>query len=178
MGAPQGPIPERVAQVLISECETTSPTCRFQARPNCSLSGHETAVFFLAVSAVALAVAVRFLLLGAWIILPIALAEVSALGLALLLIARRSRYCETIDVDKDGLFVFRRDWRSQHQWRFQPYWVQVVLDPDPRGWYPSRLYVRSHGQAVEIGSCLTDGERAELSAGLRSRLEHQRGSGP
>lgn len=144
------------------------------ARPNCSLSGHDAAVFFLAVSAVAVAVAVRFFLLGAWLVLPFALLEVVALGSAFALVARRARYRETIDVDETAVHVMRRDWRSQHEWRFQPYWVRVDLQPDSSDWYPSRLYLRSHGRAVEIGRCLTNGERAELFEGLRRRLERHR----
>jgi uncharacterized membrane protein len=163
-----------VVEVLISECDPASPTCRFMARPNCSLSGHDTAVFFLAVSAVALAVAVRFFLLGAWLVLPVTLLEVVALGIAFAVVARRARYLETIDVDEAAVFVIRRDWRSQHEWRFQPYWVRVVLQPDSSDWYPSRLYLRSHGRTVEIGRCLTNSERAELFEGLGRRLERHR----
>jgi uncharacterized membrane protein len=131
-------------------------------------------VFFIGISVMAIAVAVRFVLLGAWVVLPITLAELIGLGIAFFLISRRARYSETIDVEDGALFVIRRDWRSQHEWRFQPYWVQVVLKLDANSWYPSRLYLRSHGESVEIGSCLTDEERAELSDGLRRRLEQQR----
>ena len=159
---------------MISECDPTSTTCRFIVRPNCSLSGHGMTVLFLGVSAVAVAVAVRFFLMGAWVVLPITLLEVIGLGTAFYLVNRRSRYCETIDVDQDALFVIRRDWRSQHEWRLQPYWVQVILKLDPKNWYPSRLYLRSHGQSIEIGNCLTNGERARLSEGLRRRLEQHR----
>jgi uncharacterized membrane protein len=130
--------------------------------------------FFIGISVVAVSVAVRFLLLGAWVVLPFAMVELIGLGIAFFLMSRRSRYSETIDVAEDALFVIRRDWRSQHEWRFQPYWVQVILRLDANNWYPSRLFLRSHGQSIEIGSCLTDEERAELSAGLRHRLEQNR----
>lgn len=130
--------------------------------------------FFFGVCVVAVAVAVRFVLLGAWVVLPFALVELIGLGVAFFLMSRRARYSETIDVNEDTLFVIRRDWRSQHEWRFQPYWVQVILRLDANNWYPSRLFLRSHGQSIEIGTCLTDEERAELSAGLRRRLEQHR----
>jgi len=54
--------------------------------------------------------------------------------------------------------------------RFHPYWVRVELEPGrERGW-PSRLVLRSHGRALEIGAFLNDDERRELAQRLTELL--------
>lgn len=130
--------------------------------------------FVVAVGALALFVALRFALLGAWIVLPLALAEVVGLGIAFALIAKAGRRCEIIDIDHEGVRVFRDDGRSRQEWQFHSYWVQIVLQPNPHAWYPSRLYLRSHGRQLEIGGSLTDQEREQLSVELKRCLVNSR----
>ena len=66
--------------------------------------------------------------------------------------------------------MIRENGGSTQEWRFQSYWLQVVLQPDPKSWYPSRLFLRSHGKQLEIAQALTDEERRELSDDLKRRL--------
>lgn len=129
-------------------------------------------VWFVAgVGLAAMLVALRFALLGAWIVLPLAVVEIAGLGLAFYLVSRAARRCEIIVVTEDEMRVVRDDGKARQEWRFQPYWVQVILQLDPREWYPSRLFLRSHGRQLEIGSSLTDAERRELWDELKRRLE-------
>jgi hypothetical protein len=50
------------------------------------------------------------------------------------------------------------------------YWTQVRLRQDPRGWYPSKLFLGCHGRQVEVGSRLVESERVQLATDLRSSL--------
>lgn len=144
---------------------------RYVLRPNRSLSTRGMIWFVAGVGALALFIAVRFVLLGAWIVLPLTIAEIIVLGIAFYLVARSGRRCEIIDVNESEMRVIRDNGYTQQEWHFQPYWVQVVLKPDPANWYPSRLYLRSHGKQLEIGNSLTDAERKQLSEDLKRRLE-------
>jgi len=54
--------------------------------------------------------------------------------------------------------------------RFHPYWVRVWLEPACWRNWPTRLLVGSHGQELEIGGFLTDGERRELAQRLKELL--------
>jgi len=156
--------------VLTAHCDA-SGTCRYILRPNRSLSTRGMVWFVAGVGALALFIAMRFVLLGAWMVLPLAVAEIAALGFAFFLVARSGRRCEIIDVDEREMRVVRDDGQARREWKFQPYWVQVILQPDPENWYPSRLYLRSHGRQLEIGNSLTDAERQELSDALKRRLQ-------
>ena len=157
-------------RLLTADCDSSGTTCRYVLRPNRSLSPRGMVWFVAAVGAAAFLVAIRFVLLGAWIVLPLAIAEIAGLGLAFYLVSRAGRRCEIIDVTETEMLVVRDDGHERQEWRFQPYWVQVILQLDPKNWYPSRLFLRSHGRQLEIGRSLTDAERRELSEELRRRL--------
>lgn len=102
--------------------------------------------------------------------MPVVLLEMFVLGTAFYLVERASKDIETIDLSGDLIHVTRSVRSVVNEWRFQPYWVQVVLRPDRIGWYPTHLCLRSHGKSVEIGSCLTDEEREDLSESLKEGI--------
>ena len=127
-------------------------------------------LFTAGVSALTLGVALRFWIIGAWVVLPFAFLEVLVLGVSMYMFERRTRFAEIIEINNGTLWVTRLDSRNRQEWNFQPYWVQVVLKADPRNWYPNRLFLRSHGRLLEIGGCLTNEERTQLSETLKHEL--------
>jgi uncharacterized membrane protein len=150
----------------------TDMSSTFEVRPNCSLSREGMIVFFIAVAFLTLLVAVRFILLGAWLVLPFSLLEVVVLGSSLYLFERRSRYSETIQIGPDSTeFIARCGVNILRECRFQSYWVQVLLQLDQDDWYPSKLLLQSHGRSIEIGACLTDDDRKTLAENLKTTLE-------
>ncbi len=130
---------------------------------------------FFGICLAAFSVAVRFWLLGAWVVLPITVLEMLVLGIAFYLVERETRFCETIDLTAESVSIVQRSWKSKREWCYPTYWVQVVSDVDPKGWYPSHLYLRSHGDSLEIGTCLNEDERQQLSRHLKIALENGRG---
>lgn len=156
--------------MLITECDASGKVRRFIIRPNHSLGRTGKIIFFIAVFVVSVGIAVRFWLLGAWMVMPMVLLEMFVLGLAFYLVEKASRDVETIDITEELLKVTRTVRSVVDEWQFQPYWVQVDLKPDRIGWYPSHLCLRSHGKSVEIGTCLTDEEREQLSQELEQEL--------
>lgn len=156
--------------MLITECDSSGKACRFIVRPNRSLGRKGKILFFLAVCIASFGVAIRFWLLGAWVVMPIVLLEMVILGAAFVLVERASRDIETIDLNEGLLKVTRTVKSVVNEWKFQPYWVQVVLRADRISWHPTHLSLRSHGKSVEIGACLTDEEREELSDRLKEGL--------
>lgn len=158
---------------MVTATGDTEIGCRiFEVRPNCSLTREGRVLFFAAVSLLTLLVAVRFLLLGVWLVLPFALLEMVVLGVSLYLFERASHYSEIIQIAPDDIqIVARNGVKTLHEHHFPPYWVQVALQLDPRKWYPSKLFLRAHGQSVEIGACLTDADRKSLAETITTALE-------
>ena len=127
-------------------------------------------VFVLLVGIGVFLTAMRFVLLGAWVVLPFALLEIGLLAAGFWLYERASRYRETVKISSSSFEISQESVRCHKTWSFNPHWVKVTLRPDPNNWYPSRLFVRSHGEQVEIGACLTNQEREELSRVLKRSL--------
>lgn len=155
----------------ISLTEHSGTSGKAVIRPNRSLSRKGMILFFSGVCVAAILVAFRFWLLGAWVVLPITMLELLVLGAAFFWIERETRFCETIELNEDLVSVVQRDWRSKKEWCYQTYWVQVVLQSDPKGWYPSHLYLRSHGDSLEIGACLNEEERHQLEQHLKKIIQ-------
>lgn len=138
----------------------------YTLRPNGSLGWRAAKWACAGMLLLTTAVATWFTLRGAWLVLPFAGAEMLLLVSALYLACRWSRHAEVIRVDRDTLVVQRGHARPEEEHRFQRGWARVVLMRDPRGWYPSRLLLRSHGRSIEIGARLVEEERLELAEEL------------
>lgn len=139
---------------------------RFVIRPNQSLSWGEAKLFFLGICLVSLTIAVAFTLIGFWPILPMAGAELIALGVALYLCAVRGQRVEVISVYGDSIVVEKGRQEPDRQWSVQRTWVQIKLLRSAFRWYPSRLVIRSYGRDIEVGCFLTEQERERLASDL------------
>lgn len=159
--------------MVVTVAANMTDVCRtFEVRPNCSASRSGVLLFFGAISLFSLLIALRFILLGVWLVLPFTLLELLVLGACLYLLERRSRYCETLLIGPDViLFVAQNGAKILQECRFQTHWVQVVLQLDRRSWYPGRLLLQSHGHCIEIGACLTEDDRKAFAATLKASLE-------
>lgn len=143
---------------------------RFVLRPNRSLSWRGTVHFFLGIATLSLAIATVLAIRGYWLVLPFAGLEIAALGAAFYVVARRSYQCEVIAVAED-ILIERGVGRPRHRVRLPRAWAAVDVERCNASWYPSRLLIRSHGQAVEVGRFLPEGERLELALKLRRSLQ-------
>lgn len=107
---------------------------------------------------------------GAWLVLPFSGLELLALIAAFYVNALGGQQREVISVAPDALRIRRGRRGPQAEWRMHPYWTRVLLVQDPRGWYPSRLLLRSHGRSFEIARELHGRERESLAHELRAVL--------
>ena len=156
--------------MVTTEHSPSEADYRFVIRPNCSLTGRCALIAFGLIALVTLGFSIRFALLGAWVVLPLTLIELVVLAVAMYLVAKKSRKSELVSVNQDRLLITRPGAPGAQRWSFQPYWVQMILRRDPKQWYPSRLWIRSHGREVEIGACLVDSERERLAKELKLAL--------
>lgn len=168
-----------IALRMIEPCKTSEPKGQapplFDAEltPHRSLSPKGFVVLMAAVGAVSFAAGLGFFLVGAWPVVGFLGADVLLIYLAFRINYRRAAMCETLTLTADSLVVRRKSHRGEVKtWRFQPYWLQVLIDDPPSD--TSQLTLRSHGQALTIGSFLSVEERAELAATLRRALRQAR----
>jgi uncharacterized membrane protein len=132
------------------------------------MSPQGVVLLFAAIIAVSVTIGLGFLLAGAWLVLPFAGLEIIVAGLALRSVARRSNDYEQLIVEDGRMTItyFRSGESSRIE--FPCYWARIVLQPGPSKWRSPRLFICSHGQALEIGACMNDEEKQALAEDLKS----------
>ncbi|MBT3205911.1 MAG: DUF2244 domain-containing protein [Gammaproteobacteria bacterium] len=156
--------------MILEKADPNEHQYDFLIRPNRSMTAKGMTLFVIFVGLAVFLIAIRFVLLGAWVILPFAILEVALLAAGFWLYERASRYRETVQLSRKNILITQESVKGRESWQFNPHWVQVVLSLDPDDWYPSQLFIRSHGEQVEIGTCLTNQEREELAKALKQAM--------
>ncbi len=148
------------------DCVTQSYTLR----PNQSLDWRTTKRVFFGFAACMVLFGAYWVAQGAWLVLPFFGLELGVLGLGMYLSALTGSRREVIEIAGADLRVLRGGRRPDQVEHLPRYWARVVLSKDPTGWYPSRLWLVSHGRRVRVASALVEQERLELAAELTRQL--------
>src|SRR5438045_4331843 len=99
---------------------------------------------------VSLAAGIGFVAVGAWPVIGFFGLDVALVYLAFRLNYRTARQSETIRLADDAFTVERVGVRGERRaWRFQPFWLQVILEE--RAGDANRLLVASHGRSLAVG---------------------------
>ncbi|MCK4708261.1 MAG: DUF2244 domain-containing protein [Gammaproteobacteria bacterium] len=122
----------------------------FLIRPNRSMTAKGMTLFVIFVGIAVFLIAIRFVLLGAWVILPFAILEIALLAAGFWLYERASRYRETVQLSRKDILITVKSVKGQKSWQFNPHWVQIKLTLDPDDWYPSQLFIGCHGKQVVV----------------------------
>ncbi len=126
-------------------------------------------VLMLLLGILSLIVGIVFLSLGAWPVFGFFGLDVAALYIAFRLSYRSARQREILRLAAEDFTVERVDVYGERQrWRFQPFWLRVVLEERPDE--SNRLSIASHGRILVIGDFLGAPMRRELAASLRAAL--------
>ncbi|MFN2308284.1 MAG: DUF2244 domain-containing protein [Gammaproteobacteria bacterium] len=153
--------------VVAAEHDAGTADCCVVIRPNCSLSWRGTLVVFGSISLVSLVIALGFYLQGFWMILPFAGLEFAALAAGLYVGALRGCAREVISLRGEVIAVQKGRRQPEQTLAFQRGWARIELARPLRRGYPSRLLIRCHGHAVEVGGCLNEAERNRLADHLQ-----------
>lgn len=130
-------------------------------------------VLMLLLGLVSLAVGIGFVSIGAWPVCGFFGLDVALLYLAFRLSYRSARQRETLRLADEEFTVERVGIRGERRfWRFQPFWLRVVLDE--RDAESNRLFLTSHGRTLAIGDFLPPPARREVAEALRAALARWR----
>lgn len=140
--------------------------------PNASLSVRAAVSFMAGICAVSLGIGGLFALMGYWPVLPFAGLELAALGAALAVSMRRSRYREVVRFAGDaiGVEVGEAGRGACLRIQFKRSLTRVLIERGPHANSPTRLVLSCGGQRLELGRCLTDQEREQLGARMRQLI--------
>jgi uncharacterized membrane protein len=116
-----------------------------------------------------IAVGTGFVLAGAWPVIGFFGLDVALVYLAFRLNYRAARRRETLRLGEDAFTVERVDvYGARRLWRFQPFWLRVVLEERPGR--ANRLSLASHGMNLVIADFLAPSARRELATTIRDAL--------
>ena len=146
------------------------------ARPNNSLSVDDSVKLLAALAGIALVVALGFLHIGAWLVLPFAGLEIMAFAYAFHTVYLHADDFESITIENDRVVVEKRNVKEITTTVFQRYWAQVnvrdvAMIKGSNG--KCGLFISSHGNEVEFGrNFINDEQCSQLARDLRQKLKN------
>jgi uncharacterized membrane protein len=141
--------------------------------PHRSLPPRGFHVMMALLGLVSFVVGLVFVAIGCWPIFGFFGLDVLALYLAFRFSYRNARQREVLRLAADDFTVERIDiYGERRLWRFQPFWLRVVLEERPDE--SNRLFLASHGKRFAIGDFLGAPPRRELATSLHAALARWR----
>jgi len=140
--------------------------------PNKAMPWHQLVCIYSIIASFTIGVALGFFFQGLTLVLPFAGLEVVALGVVLYISAWRGGVKEVISVTGDKIRIEIGHDSPEQCYELKRVWAQVVLERPWNNWYPSRLFIRSHGRQVEIGRFLNEAERQGLAKELQKVIKY------
>jgi uncharacterized membrane protein len=141
--------------------------------PHRSLPPRGFNIMMLLLGVLSLIVGVIFVSLGCWPVFGFFGLDVLGIYIAFRLSYRSARQREILRLEQDDFTVERIDiYGERRAWRFQPFWLRVVLEERPDE--SNRLFIASHGKRFAIGEFLGAPMRRELAAALHMALQRWR----
>lgn len=108
-----------------------------------------------------------FALKGMWLIYPFAGLEIGLLFACLYIRLRANINTEVITFDDDTVSVERGSYHAEKSWTYHRLWAKVfVREPSLRG-RPKKIFIRSHGKELELGSFLNKQDKELLIKDLK-----------
>lgn len=159
--------------MTILECDPAVRATRYRKliRPNRSLSRRGLWLLIAIYALLSVSVGIGFgLALGAWLILPFFGLEVAVIAVVAVIVTRRAGDYELVMLDPERLRLVRRTAGRRSCIEFQRYWARIALASGECGWYPSRLFITSHGRSVEFGAAMAEHDRRALAQELKGLL--------
>lgn len=146
-------------------------------RPNPPLSPNLLKLIVVLVALVNIAFGSVLVLHGAWPVMPFLGADVALLAWAFRASSIAARRHERVTLRRASLTVEHHP-ASGNPSRIElnPYWVRVHLEEPDEHW--SRLTLRSHGHAVQVGSFLAPQDRQTFAEALKAALRKNRETVP
>jgi len=140
------------------------------AEPNRSATWRANKLILAGISAVSLAIAIGFTLVGAWPILPFAGLELSCLGAALYYANWKQHYRHVIQLDADEVRIDKGHYRPRRSWVIARADAAIALQPERHPWDGPEIYLFDRHHRVRVGEFLNRDDALKLQTLLRRNL--------
>lgn len=138
-------------------------------KPNASASSESVLRLLVCLGVLTFIIALAFLRMGAWLVLPFAGLEFVLLILAFVVVMRHSGNYEMISISENQVEIERCELGKVSTFQFQRYWTRATLREGENG--KTSLMIGSHNKEVEFGrNTMTDAQRADMVKRIRQAL--------
>lgn len=110
--------------------------------------------------------------MGGWPVFGFFGAEFIFIAVMVRIFMRRTQVMETVEINAQDVRVTRRELAVETTREFQTYWAQADFSGSPT--QNAALEIRSHGNAVEIGTFLSAAEKHRTAATLNDALHRHK----
>ena len=142
--------------------------------PTRSMTWPQARCFIAAVTAVSVSIGGLFAWYRVPLVMPFSGIEALAVAAAFYLVLRDGERREIVRVAADRLVIEVGTRHLEQRVEFDRFWARVDLQRSRYRYHPTRLFVGSHGRAIELGRFLTDSERETFSRLLINALKKNR----
>lgn len=150
-----------------SELDSVTGEGHIVLSPNNSASWKFNLVLWAALTFILAVVATGFLLMGLWMIFPFSMLEIVVLYAGLHFVAYNNCKTEVITFRGDRIIIEKGRSSSERIWEYQRTWAKIFVKPPQFRGYPVRIFIRSHGKELELGSFLNEQDKKELISQLK-----------
>ncbi|MCU0774816.1 MAG: DUF2244 domain-containing protein [Ideonella sp.] len=162
LAAPAGLLPSA------GESSTAAPARNWCLQRNCSTTPSVLVSLYGVLVVVSLGIAVFFWSQGATLVLPFALLEVGAVGIALVVYARHAIDGERLHLEPGRLVVQRRRGTHEERFEFHAQWVRVSAAPG------GAIDLHEGRRSLRVGTCATASRRAQALREINEALAQLR----
>lgn len=139
------------------------------AKPNASASAESVCRLLLSLGILTGLIALAFVHIGAWMVLPFAGLELVLVVLAFVWVLKHRDDYEKITIVEDHVEIEQSVLGKIKHVRFQRYWTRITLRESENG--KTSLWIGSRNQEVEFGrDTMNNAQRAELVSHLKRTL--------
>lgn len=135
---------------------------RLLLTPNRSLSWRATVWIWLALCTVSLLIVVGMIWLGAWVVLPFAGLELTALGAGLYYTAWKCQQQEVLSISADNLHLEKGRYHKETEWDLPKRHTRVYIDSPKHPWVPQKLTLSHRDTEVNLANFLNIEDSAKL----------------
>ena len=150
--------------------ERSTSGLRIIARPNHSSSWQANQLVLLALAVPSLGVGVILAFYGAWLVLPFAGLELSALGWALYRVNCKLQFRQVITLSEQNVCIDEGRTTPVRSWRLERHGAALAVTPEQHPWEGPRLAVYSAEERVPVGDFLNRDDALSLLGLLRGEM--------
>lgn len=150
-----------------SEIDDKTRTGQIVLTPNASWTWQANLYLLYTLLAISLVVGIGFAILGAWVILPYSILELSVLTACIYVCVKKCNRQEVISVEEHQVTIEKGIRSPTEAKTYHRLWARFVIKPARHPWELMTIYITSHGQELELGNFLTRPDKERLIADLK-----------